>query len=152
MVIGFSGRAQVPLLGGFLTLLATTAGTRHRPDLGKAILLIEDVSEVPNRIDRSLVELEQPATTPVHRCAVLRNPMPPAWGNVTVTAWSGLTAAYCHEPWAGVIVRGVRNHTDLRQEWQLAAMNEELGITTLLIPGRPALASTSSTAIRALRG
>jgi pantetheine-phosphate adenylyltransferase len=63
---------------------------------------------------------------------------------------SGLTAAFCHQHGSGVIVRGVRNPADLRQECQLAAMNDELGITTLLVPARPALAAVSSTAVRAL--
>lgn len=95
---------------------------------------------------------KRPATTQVQRSAALRSLIPATWSNVGVTAWSGLTAAYCHGHRAGVIVRGVRNHTDLRQEYQLAAMNEELGVTTLLVPARPALASLSSTAVRALRG
>jgi pantetheine-phosphate adenylyltransferase len=33
----------------------------------------------------------------------------------------------------------------------LAAMNELLGVTTLLVPARPALVTMSSTAVRALR-
>lgn len=54
-----AGRAQGTLLGGNLTMLAATAGTRHRPDLRNAILLIEDVNEEPYRIDRSLVQLRR---------------------------------------------------------------------------------------------
>ncbi|MFI5893082.1 LD-carboxypeptidase [Actinoplanes sp. NPDC051513] len=53
------GRAEGVLLGGNLTILAATAGTRHRPDLRGAILLIEDVNEAPYRIDRSLVQLRR---------------------------------------------------------------------------------------------
>jgi hypothetical protein len=34
-------------------------------------------------------------------------------------------------------VRGIRNHTDMRDECRLAAMNRELGITTSLIPALP---------------
>lgn len=54
-----AGRASGVLLGGNLTLLATGAGTRHRPDLTGAILLLEDVGEDPYRIDRSLVQLQR---------------------------------------------------------------------------------------------
>jgi muramoyltetrapeptide carboxypeptidase len=53
------GRAEGVLLGGNLTLLATTAGTGHRPDLSGAILMIEAANEEPYRIDRSLVQLRR---------------------------------------------------------------------------------------------
>ena len=53
------GRAEGVLLGGNLTLLATTVGTRHVPDLTGAILLIEDVSEEPYRVDRMLTQLRR---------------------------------------------------------------------------------------------
>ncbi len=68
-----------------------------------------------------------------------------------MAAWAGLTAEFCHAHRSGVIVRGVRNPTDLRHESQLAAMNEELGISTLWVPARPELSMVSSTAMRALR-
>jgi muramoyltetrapeptide carboxypeptidase len=51
------GRAEGLLLGGNLTLLATSVGTRFRPDLSGAILLLEDVHEEPYEIDRYLVQL-----------------------------------------------------------------------------------------------
>jgi muramoyltetrapeptide carboxypeptidase len=53
------GQAEGLLLGGNLTLLATTVGTRHRPDLRGAILMIECANEEPYRIDRSLVQLKR---------------------------------------------------------------------------------------------
>jgi pantetheine-phosphate adenylyltransferase len=49
-----------------------------------------------------------------------------------------------------VIIRGVRNSSDLRHEYQLAAMNQDLGITTLLLPAKPGLVSVSSTVLREL--
>jgi muramoyltetrapeptide carboxypeptidase len=52
-----SGRAQGPLLGGNLSLIAASAGTPDLPDLSGAILLIEDVSEYPYRVDRMLTQL-----------------------------------------------------------------------------------------------
>ena len=73
------------------------------------------------------------------------------WGNVTVAAWAGLTVAYCQQHGIDVIVRGVRNSADLLYEYQLAAMNEALGVTTLFLPTRPVLASVSSTTIRAFK-
>jgi pantetheine-phosphate adenylyltransferase len=49
-----------------------------------------------------------------------------------------------------VIIRGVRNRSDLLHEYQLAAMNEAMGITTLLLPAQSGLAAVSSTVLREL--
>jgi muramoyltetrapeptide carboxypeptidase len=54
-----AGRAEGILLGGNLTILASTAGTRHTPDLRGAILLIEAVHEEPYRVDRSIMQLKR---------------------------------------------------------------------------------------------
>jgi len=48
-------------------------------------------------------------------------------------------------------VCGVRTAADLRHEYQLAAMNEQLGIQTVWLPSRPQLAATLSTVARAYR-
>jgi len=53
------GRASGTLLGGNLTVLATSVGGGHRPDLTGAILLVEDVTEEPYRLDRYLVQLRR---------------------------------------------------------------------------------------------
>jgi pantetheine-phosphate adenylyltransferase len=82
------------------------------------------------------------------RVAAVRAVLPAHWSNVEVEAWAGLTAAFCRASAADVLVRGVRNKADLLDEYQLAAMNEALGVTTLLLPSRPDLASISSTLIR----
>ncbi|MEU8660874.1 pantetheine-phosphate adenylyltransferase [Actinoplanes philippinensis] len=94
---------------------------------------------------------KQPAVDQQRRAVAVREQIPMEWANVTVVGWAGLTAAFCHEHRAGVIVRGVRNQNDLGHEYQLAAMNEALGVTTLLVPARPALAGVSSTMTRAVR-
>ncbi|GAA4563727.1 hypothetical protein GCM10023176_08260 [Micromonospora coerulea] len=49
-----------------------------------------------------------------------------------------------------MIVRGVRNTTDLRTEHQLAAMNQSLGVPTVFLPAQPELAAVSSTAVHTL--
>jgi pantetheine-phosphate adenylyltransferase len=94
---------------------------------------------------------KQPAGTPAQRAVLLRRELPADWDNVSVAAWAGLTAAFCRQHGAGVIVRGVRNGADVRREYQLAVMNEDLGITTLLLPASPGLAAVSSTTLRSLR-
>ena len=50
-------RVSGPLLGGCLSLLAATVGTRWLPDLSGSILFWEDVNEPPYRIDRMLTHL-----------------------------------------------------------------------------------------------
>ena len=93
---------------------------------------------------------KQPASTQSERAVLLRRELPADWDNVSVAAWAGLTVQFCRQHGAGVIIRGVRNGSDLRHEYQLAAMNEALGITTLLLPATPSLAATSSTVLRGL--
>lgn len=95
---------------------------------------------------------KQPAGAPEDRMAAVRDRIPGEWANVTVDAWTGLTADYCLRQGDTVIVRGVRNQADIRAETGLAAMNETLGVTTVLVPARPELAGTSSTAERARHG
>ncbi|MCY1138851.1 pantetheine-phosphate adenylyltransferase [Actinoplanes sp. Pm04-4] len=92
---------------------------------------------------------KNPAREGEARAAAVRAALPAGWGNVSVSAWRGLTADFCHRHNVDVIVRGVRNPGDVRHEQELAAMNQSLGIPTLLIPTRPALATVSSTAARA---
>lgn len=94
---------------------------------------------------------KRPLQTTVTRAREIRAAVPADWDNVTVAGWHGLTVDYCRRHSYGVIIRGVRNSTDWLHEYELAAMNETLGITTLLIPAGPKLATMSSTALRAAR-
>ncbi len=91
---------------------------------------------------------KRPIRTQPERVIQLRRELPASWDNVSVSGWAGLTVAFCREHGAGVIIRGVRNESDLRQEYQLAAMNQDMGITTLLLPASPGLAGVSSTLMR----
>jgi pantetheine-phosphate adenylyltransferase len=93
---------------------------------------------------------KQPAAAPSERATRLRRELPANWDNVSVTTWAGLTAAFCRNHGANVIIRGVRNRSDFRHESQQAAMNEVMGITTLLLPARPWMAAVSSTVLRGL--
>jgi pantetheine-phosphate adenylyltransferase len=94
---------------------------------------------------------KRPFGTTVARAREIRGLLPAGWENVAVAAWHGLTADYCRLNGCGLIIRGVRNSTDFLREYELAAMNEALGVTTLFMPARPELATMSSTAVRALR-
>jgi pantetheine-phosphate adenylyltransferase len=93
---------------------------------------------------------KHPASTQSERVIRLRRDIPAAWDNVAVAEWAGLTVAFCRQQGAGVIIRGVRTRSDLRHEHQLAAMNQAMGIATLLLPARPGLAAVSSTVMRGL--
>ena len=93
---------------------------------------------------------KQPSGTQSERAIRLRRELPADWDNVSVAAWAGLTVAFCRQHGAGLIIRGVRNQSDLRHEYQLAAVNEAMGITTLLLPAKPSLAAMSSTILRGL--
>jgi muramoyltetrapeptide carboxypeptidase len=53
------GVARGTLLGGNLSLLASSVGTPDMPDLAEAILLIEDVDEPPYKVDRMLTHLRR---------------------------------------------------------------------------------------------
>lgn len=52
------GRATGPLIGGNLTLIASTMGTPYEMDTRGRILFIEDVGEEPYSIDRMLTQLK----------------------------------------------------------------------------------------------
>lgn len=51
------GVVNGPLLGGNLTLLSATLGTKWMPSLKGAILFFEDLDEVPYHVDRMLTQL-----------------------------------------------------------------------------------------------
>ncbi len=53
------GRVTGRLLGGTLSVLATTLGTPYAPDLDGAVVFLEDVHEWPYRLDRLLTQLRQ---------------------------------------------------------------------------------------------
>ncbi|MGC4746129.1 pantetheine-phosphate adenylyltransferase [Micromonospora sp. DT201] len=93
---------------------------------------------------------KHPGTDGEDRAAAVRAVLPVEWTSVTVAAWSGLTSTYCRRHDVAVIVRGLRNTTDLQAEYQLAAMNQSLGVPTVFLPAQPELAAVSSTAVRTL--
>jgi len=94
---------------------------------------------------------KQPSRPAAARAAQVSRLIPAHWDNVSVVAWHGLTVDYCRRHGCGVIVRGVRNSTDYLKEYELAAMNEALGVPTVWVPARPELAPVSSTAVRAVQ-
>lgn len=51
------GQAAGPLMGGNLTTLCSLLGTTWFPNLGGAVLILEDTGEAPYRLDRLLTQL-----------------------------------------------------------------------------------------------
>jgi muramoyltetrapeptide carboxypeptidase len=51
------GKAEGPLVGGCLSIVAATLGTRHELNTKGKILFFEDIDEKPHRIDRYLTQL-----------------------------------------------------------------------------------------------
>ena len=51
------GIAEGRSMGGNLSLLAALAGTPYQPDLSDGIVFVEDVNEVPYRLDRLLTQI-----------------------------------------------------------------------------------------------
>jgi pantetheine-phosphate adenylyltransferase len=70
--------------------------------------------------------------------------------NVSVMPFDGLMVDFCRAQGAGVIVRGVRNATDLDYEAQMAAMNRKMApaIETVFLPPQADLQCISSTLVR----
>lgn len=93
---------------------------------------------------------KRPVGTQRERAVQVRRRLPAHWDNVSVTVWAGLTVGFCRQHGVDVIIRGVRNRSDLQHEYRLAAMNEDLGITTLILPAKPELVGVSSTVVRGL--
>lgn len=120
-----------------------TAG--HRDVLSRARDLFDEVVVLV-----AVNSSKHPDTDEEQRAAAVRAMLPVEWTSVTVTPWSGLTATYCRRHDVQVIVRGVRNTTDLQAECQLAGMNQSLGVPTMFLPAQPELVAMSSTALRTL--
>jgi muramoyltetrapeptide carboxypeptidase len=54
----YSGSAEGTLLGGNLSLITKLCGTPHLPDMTGAILFLEEIGEIPYRIDGLLAQLK----------------------------------------------------------------------------------------------
>jgi len=69
--------------------------------------------------------------------------------NVCVRTYAGLTVDFVRRVGATVILRGIRDASDLHAELQMAATNRAVaGVETILLPSDPQYAFLSSTLIR----
>ena len=73
--------------------------------------------------------------------------------NVRIESYTGLTVAYAKGLGATVILRGIRNSSDLQSEFQLALTNREVaGVETVFIMTSVQYAFTSSHLIKQVAG
>ena len=72
--------------------------------------------------------------------------------NVKVSASSGILVEYCRENGIGVIVRGIRNGSDVEYETMLEAVNTRIApeIATVYLISKPEHAHISSSLVRQL--
>ncbi len=73
----------------------------------------------------------------------------PALSPVTVRAFSGLTVDFARSVGAGILLRGIRNLSDLQYEVQQAVTNREVaGLETAFVVAGQSFAYTSSSLIK----
>src|SRR3712207_636507 len=74
--------------------------------------------------------------------------------SLEVTTFDGLAVDVARRHGATMIVRGVRDGTDLDYEMQMAAMNETMApeVQTILLPASPAVRPITATLVRQIAG
>jgi muramoyltetrapeptide carboxypeptidase len=55
----FPGKAEGPLFGGTMSVLASLSGTPYFPDMTGSILFLEDIGDETSRIDRMMLQLRR---------------------------------------------------------------------------------------------
>lgn len=96
---------------------------------------------------------KQGTFTPAERVALIEGATQEA-GLTNVTARDfgpALVVDVCTELDAGVLLKGVRNATDIEYEWPMALLNRQMtGVETVLLPADPAYGHYSSSLIRTI--
>jgi pantetheine-phosphate adenylyltransferase len=114
-------------------------------------------------VDRLVIAIgvhagKTPMFSAEERAALLRDVCGPlAAGEGTaleVLTFDGLAVEAARRHRATIIVRGVRDGTDLDYEMQMAAMNETIapGIQTIFLPASPAVRPITATLVRQIAG
>ena len=114
-------------------------------------------------VDRLVIAIgvhagKTPMFSAEERAALLRDVCGPlAAGEGTaleVLTFDGLAVEAARRHGATIIVRGVRDGTDLDYEMQMAAMNETIapGIQTIFLPASPAVRPITATLVRQIAG
>ena len=84
------------------------------------------------------------------RRALIMQCVPRHSERVEVVAFDGLVVEFAHEVGASLMVRGLRDGTDLDYEMQLAGMNGAMApqVRTVFVPAAPATRAITATLVR----
>jgi pantetheine-phosphate adenylyltransferase len=134
---------------------ALYTGTFDPPTLGH----VDVVRHAIRLADKLVVAIgvhpgKTPMFSPEERAEMLRAVCQPladqAGASLEVTTFEGLAIAAARRHGATVIVRGVRDGTDLDYEMQMAAMNETMApdVQTIFLPASPEVRPITATLVR----
>ena len=75
-------------------------------------------------------------------------------GRIKVVAFDGLVIAAAKQHKASIMIRGLRDGTDLDYEMQMAGMNETMApdVTTVFLPASPMVRPITATLVRQIAG
>ena len=134
-----------------MTTTAVYSGTFDPPTLGH----LDIMARAGRLFDRLVIGIfsnsaKAPLFTRDERMAMLTREVAGLSGNIEVQACDGLIVDFCRTTGATVIVRGLRNATDLDYEGQMAGMNHMLDkqIETVFLLADPALQPIASSLVK----
>ncbi len=130
-------------------MIALFAGSFHPPTNGHLDVILRASRMFERVVVAVMVNPEKKyLLSAEERCEMLRRAAA-GLDNVEVVRGTGLTAELAKKLGAGVLVRGVRNVTDMEYETQAADVNRMLtGVDTVFLPARPEHRAISSTLVR----
>ena len=129
-------------------MIALFAGSFHPPTNGH----LDVIRRAAHMFERVVVAVminpeKKYLLSAEERCEMLRRAAA-GLDNVEVVWGTGLTAELAKKLGAGVLVRGVRNVTDMEYELQAADVNRMLtGVDTIFLPARPEHRAVSSSIV-----
>ncbi len=130
-------------------MIALFAGSFHPPTNGHLDVILRASRMFERVVVAVMVNPEKKyLLSAEERCEMLRRAAA-GLDNVEVVWGTGLTAELAKKLGAGVLVRGIRNVTDMEYETQAADVNRMLtGVDTVFLPARPEHRAISSTLVR----
>lgn len=130
-------------------MIALFAGSFHPPTNGHLDVILRASRMFERVVVAVMVNPEKKyLLSAEERCEMLRRAAV-GLDNVDVVWGTGLTAELAKGLGAGVLVRGVRNVTDMEYETQAADVNRMLtGVDTVFLPSKPEHRAISSTLVR----
>ncbi len=130
-------------------MIALFAGSFHPPTNGHLDVILRASRMFERVVVAVMVNPEKKyLLSAEERCEMLRRAAA-GLDNVEVVWGTGLTAELAKKLGAGVLVRGIRNVTDMEYETQAADVNRMLtDVDTVFLPSKPEHRAISSTLVR----